>query len=483
MTEDALQVSEERFRRVFDILPVAAYTCDVGGQITYFNRVAGEVWGRSPTLNDPVERFCGSFRLYWPDGTPAPHELCWMAVALREKRAVNSEEIVIERPDGTRRSVLAHASPLWGHSGQFDGAVNILVDITERKDNNAALIKRQEQLEEAQKLAHVGHWDWDIVRNITTRSNELYRIYGVDAEKIVPSLEHFFSIIHPDDRVRVTNLVESELRTREPRDYQCRIVRPDGEIRAIQVRSDLQLDAAGRPSRLFGTVQDITERHCADELRARLAAIVDSSDDAIIGMTLDGIITSWNRGAEALFGYSVGEIVGEHVALLLPADRREEEKQILMRLNRAMHVRHYETVRRRKDGSLVDVSLTLSPIRDSENRMVGVSKISRDISARKRAQEELRNYANRLENISRRVIVAQEEERRRIARELHDEFGQALTACRIILEMAARHPAANVVSGQLAECIKNMEHLLSQVRRLSLDLRPAPIDDFGLVPP
>jgi two-component system sensor kinase FixL len=114
-------------------LPAGAYTCDPEGLITYFNPQAIELWGRAPNLNDPVDRFCGSFKLFATDGTPIAHDQCWMALALKTNQEYNGCEIVIERPDGQRLTVLAYANPIHDESGRLLGAVNVLVDITERK--------------------------------------------------------------------------------------------------------------------------------------------------------------------------------------------------------------------------------------------------------------------------------------------------------------------------------------------------------------
>src|SRR5881296_1789848 len=111
------------FQRLLQTLPAGAYTCDADGLITYYNPHAIELWGRAPKLNDPIDRFCGSFRLFAADGTPIPHAECWMAWALRTEKALNGLEIVIERPDGQRRTVLAHANPIRDGSGKVLGAV------------------------------------------------------------------------------------------------------------------------------------------------------------------------------------------------------------------------------------------------------------------------------------------------------------------------------------------------------------------------
>jgi PAS domain S-box-containing protein len=120
-------------RLPLELIPAAAYTCDTNGLITDFNRRAAQAWGREPKLNDPVDRFCGSFRLSTADGSPVSHDRCWMALALQQKQGFNEQEIVVERPDGSRITVLAHVNPLYDESGRMVGAVNILVDITDRK--------------------------------------------------------------------------------------------------------------------------------------------------------------------------------------------------------------------------------------------------------------------------------------------------------------------------------------------------------------
>jgi PAS domain S-box-containing protein len=131
---------------------------------------------------------------------------------------------------------------------------------------------------------------------------------------------------------------------------------------------------------------DITERNHAEDVGQRLASIVESSDDAILSKDTNGIITSWNQGAERLFGYSADEMIGKSVTLLIPAERHDEEPQILARIRSGQRIEHYETVRLRKDGSLIDISLCVSPLKGAGGKIVGASKIARDISERKQAQ-------------------------------------------------------------------------------------------------
>ena len=152
---------------------------------------------------------------------------------------------------------------------------------------------------------------------------------------------------------------------------------------------------------LIGAVNmlvDISDRKRADLDAQRLASIVESSDDAIISKGLDGIITSWNRGAERLFGYTAEEVIGKPVTILIPEDRMNEEPEILDRIRRGERIDHYDTVRRRKDGSLIDISLTVSPLKDADGRIIGASKIARDITERKRAQEQQKLLVNEMQH-------------------------------------------------------------------------------------
>ena len=248
---------EGHFREILDELPAAIYVTDALGRITYFNEAAAMLWGHRPTLG--TSEWCGSWKLFWPDGRVLPHEECPMAIAIREKRAVRGMEAIAERPDGTRVPFEPYPTPLFDASGTLVGAVNLLIDVTDRK--NAELIKQ------------------------------------------------------------------------------------------------------------------------------RLSSIVQFSDDAIISKNLDGIIESWNVGAERIFGYTAAEAIGQSIEILIPPDRINEETEIISRIRRGERIDHYETVRRRKDGSLIDISLTVSPIMNM-GKVIGASKIARDTTERRRAQEQ-----------------------------------------------------------------------------------------------
>jgi PAS domain S-box-containing protein len=252
----------------------------------------------------------------------------------------------------------------------------------------------------------------------------------------------------------------------------------------------------------------------ADKAVGLLAAIVDSSEDAIISKTLDGVITTWNASAERLFGYSAKEAVGQHISLIIPHNRLDEETGILEKIRRGERIEHFDTVRVRKDGTTLDISLTISPIRDAAGKIVGASKIARDITQRKwneralhESEERYRTLANALDtqvqfrtqelqrrnadilehsewirDLSALLMKAQDEERRHIARELHDSAGQTLVALNMglaqIAEQAERDPA------QLAESIQNVQgmvqHLTQELRTTSYLLHPPLLDESGL---
>ena len=155
------------------------------------------------------------------------------------------------------------------------------------------------------------------------------------------------------------------------------------------------------PKRFVGTVQDITDRKKANDAIQRLAAIVESSEDAIISKDLNGTIMSWNRGAEQIFGYRADEAIGKPIMMLIPSDRHDEEREILRRIRAGERVDHYETIRQCKNGSLIDVSLTISPLKDREGMIIGASKIARNVTERKKVERELEHAKEVAEAASR----------------------------------------------------------------------------------
>jgi PAS domain S-box-containing protein len=179
--------------------------------------------------------------------------------------------------------------------------------------------------------------------------------------------------------------------------------RPDGSRVKLSPHATLLYDASGNVTGAVNWLEDVTDRERSDVYAQRLAAIVENSNDAVISKDVNGIINSWNQGAQRLFGYSAEDVVGKSITILIPPDRLDEERTILERIRRGENVEHYETVRRRKDGTVVDISLTVSPVRNAEGKIVGASKVARDITENKRAQQQrdllLREMIHRTKNL------------------------------------------------------------------------------------
>jgi PAS domain S-box-containing protein len=253
------------YQRVFSEVPAAVNVCDTQGVIQLYNEAARKLWGRTPT--EGVDLWHAAQRIYHADGRPLAMEQTPIALATRLGRAVGDVEMIVERPDGSRRNVLGYANCLGDPAGRTIGAVGIMVDLTNR-------------------------------------------------------------------------------------------------------------------------YEDIISGKALDVAQARLAAIVESSDDVIISKTLEGIITSWNRSAQRIFGYTMAEAVGQSILLIVPPDRHAEEANILARLSQGERIEHFETQRRTKDGRMLDISLTVSPVRDASGTIIGASKIGRDITEKKRLERQ-----------------------------------------------------------------------------------------------
>jgi len=201
-----------------------------------------------------------------------------------------------------------------------------------------------------------------------------------------------------------------------------RIVLPDGTIKHLHTIGRPILNESSDLVEFVGTAMDVTERKRGEHATRLLAAVVESSHDAIVSKDLDGIITSWNKAAERLFGYAAEEAVGQNILLIIPPGRHDEERAIIERLTRGERVEHFETVRVRKDGSLLDVALTISPMKDAAGRTVGASKLARDITERKRAEEALRQAQADLAYMSRVTTMGE------LTASLAHEIRQPITA-------------------------------------------------------
>jgi PAS domain S-box-containing protein len=220
---------------------------------------------------------------------------------------------------------------------------------------------------------------------------------------------------------------------------------------------------------MVGCSADITERKRAEERIRELVAIVESSDDAILGTTLDGIITSWNKGAEKIYGYAENEVIGQPISILVPTDRRHEIPQILGGLALGEAISSYETVRRRKDGKEIHVSLTICPIRNCQDRIVGASSVARDITERKRLEEE--------------ILAVSEREQRRIGQDLHDDLCQRLAGIQLMGDVLQRDLLAKTKpeAEQASLIAARIRDAITNTKNIARGLSPVALESDGLV--
>jgi PAS domain S-box-containing protein len=251
---------------------------------------------------------------------------------------------------------------------------------------------------------------------ITSWNRGAEQMFGYGAAEAIG--QHIKLIIPPELRAEEDDVL-AHLRHGEKVDhYETVRQAKDGRRLNILLTVSPIRDGHGRIIGASKVARDVTARKLADEAREQLAAIIDSSDDAIVGKTLGGVITSWNRGAQQMFGYSAAEAIGKHITLIIPPELHAEEDDVLAHLRRGEKIDHFETVRQAKDGRRLNISLTVSPIRNAQGRIIGASKVARDITARKRADGE------------REELIEREEAARRTAEEanrLKDDFLATVT--------------------------------------------------------
>jgi len=558
------QVGELPRGHVLEDLPAAVYTTDKHGRIKVYNRAAVELWGRQPSVDD---RWCGSWRLYYPDGRPMPHSECPMAQAIESGRQIRAAEAVSERPDGKLVTFLAYPTPLRDDSGMIVGAVNMLLDITDRKKTENALRQREAELTDLVENTSIGlHWVGPDGTILWANRAEM-DLLGVTPDEIIG---HHVAEFHADGYV-IEDILRRQARFETLKDYEARLRCKDGsikhvlidssvyregdrvahtrcfmrditaqklverrlvisaaisqilsqansvdeaasgvletlhdhfdadltelwlgeeELRPVEFYSRLADDALAdaraaieqvplgpggnllervrqsqkpllveqvNPGRqherrqaatevsgwtgigipiLFGKrclgvitchihrslasdpplltmmasvghkIGQFIERTRGDEASRHLAAVVNASTDAIVSASVNGVITSWNGGAERLYGYSAKQALGQPLSLIVPEDRMLELRKCIARLSRNELVEPFETFRLNAEGDRIPVSISISRITGSNGEFIGSAAIGRDMSGPKAAKAQLTARMRQLQAVSELGMLA-----------------------------------------------------------------------------
>jgi PAS domain S-box-containing protein len=301
--------------------------------------------------------------------------------------------------DGSIKTVLLDASVLW-EDGRFIHTQCFARDITAQLRSESLLRESERRSREIIDALPAAIYTTDATGRLTSFNPAAVEFSGRVPELGTDQWCVSWKLFHPDgtpmphDRCPMAIAIKEG---RAVRGAEAIAERPDGKRLWFEPFPTPLRDADGVVVGGINMLVDITERKRAEAAGSTLAAIVESSDDAIISKDLSGVITSWNRGAERIFGYTAAEAVGQSIYLIIPAERRSEEVEVLTRLRRGEKVDHFETERQTKDGRRVNISLTVSPVRDGAGRVIGASKVARDITERKAAETALAAHQQQLE--------------------------------------------------------------------------------------
>lgn len=282
--------------------------------------------------------------------------------------------------------------PVLNPRADVIGVVLSGYDITEEMNARKKIEELEERMRLAVDVSNIGIYDYNILTGEVLSSDIMNRMFGIEGQV---SLEQYYEMLKLNDESTRKELYQAALKSGSLQ-YQFAIPAPDGTKKWIETSAKVYYNAEGAPVRLLGTVKDITEARIAEEKMAMLAAIVQSSDDLILSKGLDGIVTSWNDAGKRIMGYEAHEMIGQHVSKLIPDDRLQEEDEIVSRLKKGERIEHFETRRIRKDKQIIDISLTISPVKNAKGEIIGASKIARDITSQKLSKRAIGENEERL---------------------------------------------------------------------------------------
>lgn len=398
---DARELEHRRLLTVLEALPVGVFITDAKGKIVQANKACREIWG-NPTLPPNPAEYAAAFKGWHRDSKEPILPQEWgLAKVLFQGSQEFAEEIEIE-VDDTRKTILYHAVPFFDSNGQILGAVAVNIDISQRR----ALEDKLRFLAELVESSRDSIISLSLDGLITSWNEGAEHLYGYKKDEV---LGVHSSILAPSPaKNEVQKLLNRMRQGQQIAPQEALRVRKDS--RKIWVAYTLSpiYDTQGQTTGASVIARDITERRRAEEERALLAVIVETSTDAIISTDLEWNITSWNKAAEQLYGYRIAEAIGSDfiVKKLVPPDREDELHSLRKKLLQGEQPPPFDTIRRTKDGKLIDVSLSCAPIRDKQNRISGIAYISRDITERKRMEEQLQHdvFHDRLTGLANRTL-------------------------------------------------------------------------------
>ena len=317
-------------------------------------------------------------------------------VSSKKTHRQNEAVAFVNGNDGMKKFYLDFEyAPLFDTDENVSGIMVTVYDVTEKVESRQKIKESADRLQMATEGTMLATWDLNLITREIFHTAQLAEIFGHSKEHQLTH-EQMREQVHPDDRKNIIEVAFEKALETGLYNYEARVIHPDNSIRWIRTAGKVYYDDQHKPSRMLGTMMDITNEKAQEEKLARLAAIVESTSDAIIGKNVDGIITSWNDSAERIFGYTEKEAIGTPLKQLIPEDLLNQQDEIFTKIKNGEHIEHLETRRIHKSGRVLDVSLSYSPIRDINGTIISISKIARDISKQKQIERLVSDNEERL---------------------------------------------------------------------------------------
>jgi PAS domain S-box-containing protein len=505
--EAALKKNEERLRFAVEGADLGIWDRDFRTNQTEWNLRVYELLGRDPKKKPvPDETF---FEYIHPADRDRVHEHFD-----REIKAGNDfrDEFRIVHEDGEMRWLASVGRIYHDDQGNVIRMSGIIYDVTERKRAEEQLRQSEQRYMLTQQLAGIGSWDWDIRSGKVEWSGTINRLFGLEKENDFKDYHYIMRFVHPEDRKLISDAINACIEEGIPYDVEHRVIWPDKTEHWLRQTGNVIRDENRLAVRMMGMVQDVTGQKQAAENQHLLAEIFSESQDAIVVRNLENVITSWNSGAERIYGYTAEEMIGQRMDRILPPERLEEHAQLLRRIQAGEHIRHFETERIRKDSRWIHVAISFSPLRNDARIIYAVATIEHDITERVNAEMALREakqnlearvqertralqisnselekeirqriqYQEKLQSLTAQLIRIEERQRREIATSLHDSVIQLLVLSNIKLDQLINNPARG--SKKVMKQIHGyLDRTIHELRSMTFQISPPILYELGLI--